>query len=415
MNKKKKTLKGGLGRISKAALAIAVLAFLALVGVNGAIPKEAKAYTISDNYPKVEIMSSINNETIFSDVANHWAIDPIRWASENNLVGGYEDGTFRPDNQVTEAEFAAILARYATNVTVEGEPEEGEHWAQAVYDTLEKYGMPLRGYNNDKIKNQPITRGQIARIVAAKNGFNLDEVLAIEYMYENDLSGGFDSTKRNYETYGADQYLTRAQAVAFMQRLSKAGITTFRGEESPISDGRELGSISGEPLTVEDVGEPDWSKFTPEGYEVPKEPQVPKQSGRKYDDFYPVDYSEAPRGRYADKEPITETYYYPPVRKETMEDPYQNVEFRGFSNGDVTVVIETNAYSRSYNRYAQIEDYILFRFDQETLDQILNYFRSKKTADNILDDLYIEKEDATIIASAFVNGMEIVKIIDLKR
>ena len=94
MNKKKKTLKGGLGRISKAALAIAVLAFLALVGVNGAIPKEAKAYTISDNYPKVEIMSSINNETIFSDVANHWAIEPIRWAYENGIVGGYADGTF---------------------------------------------------------------------------------------------------------------------------------------------------------------------------------------------------------------------------------------------------------------------------------------------------------------------------------
>ena len=401
MNKKKKTLKGGLGRISKAALAIAVLAFLALVGVNGAIPKEAKAYTISDNYPKVEIMSSINNETIFSDVANHWAIEPIRWAYENNIVGGYEDGTFRPDNQVTEAEFAAILARYAANVTVEGEPEEGEHWAQAVYDTLEKYGMPLRGYNNDKIKNQPITRGQIARIVAAKNGFNLDEVLAIEYMYENDLSGGFDSTKRNYETYGADQYLTRAQAVAFMQRLSKAGITTFRGEESPISDGRELGSISGEPLTVEDVGEPDWSKFTP--------------AGRKYDDFYPVDYSEDPGPLYTNKKPITETYYYPPVRKETMEDPYQNVEFVQYDENRVRVTIKTSAYSRSYNRYAQIEDYILFRFDQETLDQILNYFKSKKRAESILDPLYIEKEGVTIEARAFVNGREMVTIIDLER
>ena len=401
MSKEKKSLKGGLGKVGKATLAIATIAFSATLGLNDTLPAEAHAYTIPNNYSKAVIMSQINNEVPFSDVANHWAIDPIRWASKNNIVGGYEDGTFRPDNQVTEAEFAAILARYAANVTVEGEPEEGEHWAQAVYDTLEKYGMPLRGYNNDKIKNQPITRGQIARIVAAKNGFNLDEVLAIEYMYENDLSGGFDSTKRNYETYGADQYLTRAQAVAFMQRLSKAGITTFRGKESPISDGRELGSISGEPLTVEDVGEPDWSKFTP--------------AGRKYDDFYPVDYSKDRGPFYTNKKPITETYYYPPVRKETMEDPYQNVEFVQYDENRVRVTIKTSAYSRSYNRYAQIEDYILFRFDQETLDQILNYFRSKKTADDILDPLYIEKEGVTIEARAFVNGREMVTIIDLER
>jgi len=84
-------------------------------------------------------------------------------------------------------------------------------------------------------------------------------------MYENDLSGGFDANLKNFQTYGADKLLTRAQAVAFMQRLGDAGVTTFRGEPAPISDGRTLGSIKGtQQKTVANSGVPNWSKFNSE-------------------------------------------------------------------------------------------------------------------------------------------------------
>lgn len=45
-----------------------------------------------------------------SDIQGHWAEENItRWVEAGKL-GGYEDGTFRPDNNITRAEFANILA-----------------------------------------------------------------------------------------------------------------------------------------------------------------------------------------------------------------------------------------------------------------------------------------------------------------
>ncbi|GIO43746.1 glycoside hydrolase family 3 N-terminal domain-containing protein [Paenibacillus apis] len=45
------------------------------------------------------------------DTADHWAAAPIRIMSSNGLIGGYTDGTYRPDQPVTRAEFSVFLAR----------------------------------------------------------------------------------------------------------------------------------------------------------------------------------------------------------------------------------------------------------------------------------------------------------------
>lgn len=48
----------------------------------------------------------------FKDVPqNHWARQPIERAAGMDLLRGYEDGTFRPDQPVTRAETAAIAMR----------------------------------------------------------------------------------------------------------------------------------------------------------------------------------------------------------------------------------------------------------------------------------------------------------------
>ena len=45
-----------------------------------------------------------------SDIQGHWAEENItRWVEAGKL-GGYEDGTFRPDNTVTRAEFCTMAA-----------------------------------------------------------------------------------------------------------------------------------------------------------------------------------------------------------------------------------------------------------------------------------------------------------------
>lgn len=47
----------------------------------------------------------------WTDTAKHWAAAPIQMMSSNGLVGGYADGTYRPDQKVTRAEYAVFMAR----------------------------------------------------------------------------------------------------------------------------------------------------------------------------------------------------------------------------------------------------------------------------------------------------------------
>ena len=51
-------------------------------------------------------------EPTFSDVpASHWAFDEIESAVDSGIVNGYADGTFKPNGTVTNAHFAAMIAR----------------------------------------------------------------------------------------------------------------------------------------------------------------------------------------------------------------------------------------------------------------------------------------------------------------
>ncbi len=50
----------------------------------------------------------------FSDVdAESWYADAVNWAAENGIVNGFEDGTFRPDDNLTREQMAAFLYNYA--------------------------------------------------------------------------------------------------------------------------------------------------------------------------------------------------------------------------------------------------------------------------------------------------------------
>lgn len=61
------------------------------------------------------------NAASYSDVAdNHWAKAYIATMAEKNLVNGYPDGTFAPNNNITRAETVAILNRMLDDSTVVG-------------------------------------------------------------------------------------------------------------------------------------------------------------------------------------------------------------------------------------------------------------------------------------------------------
>lgn len=47
----------------------------------------------------------------FTDTGGHWAETFVCWLKTNNLSGGYPDGSFKPDNNITRAEVAVFMQK----------------------------------------------------------------------------------------------------------------------------------------------------------------------------------------------------------------------------------------------------------------------------------------------------------------
>ncbi|NUU79377.1 glycoside hydrolase family 3 N-terminal domain-containing protein [Paenibacillus xylanilyticus] len=71
------------------------------------ISRAETAAFLTRAYPLVEGKQSVS----LTDTEKHWARAPILILSSNGLVGGYSDGTYRPNRSVTRAEYAVFMAR----------------------------------------------------------------------------------------------------------------------------------------------------------------------------------------------------------------------------------------------------------------------------------------------------------------
>ncbi|MGF0094935.1 S8 family serine peptidase [Peptoniphilus sp. SGI.035] len=75
-------------------------------------PSKVNEVRAVDN--KKETKESNKNENSFvklTDIDNHWAKNIIQEAVQKNIIKGYPDNTFRPDNPATRAEYVSILNR----------------------------------------------------------------------------------------------------------------------------------------------------------------------------------------------------------------------------------------------------------------------------------------------------------------
>ncbi len=102
----------------------------------------------------------------------HWAHETIDIMTINGYINGYEDGTFKPDQNITRAEFSAIVYRIlGLEVAEDGVlyDDTTGHWAEDIIATMslpEGYGM-LRGYGDGNFgPNDLITREQAVAIIA---------------------------------------------------------------------------------------------------------------------------------------------------------------------------------------------------------------------------------------------------------
>lgn len=105
----------------------------------------------------------------FPDVeANQWYTQYICFAKDYNLVNGYSDGTFRPDQEISFVEALKI-----TMLTFGYQNDEGNPWYKnTVDDASNRNLIPLDIYNF----NQPFTRGQMAELITRIIKYRGDEL-----------------------------------------------------------------------------------------------------------------------------------------------------------------------------------------------------------------------------------------------
>lgn len=157
-------------------------------------------------------ISGILVKAVFGDIEGHWASNAISWGLSQNIVDGYEDGGFHPDQKVTEAEFLAMLLR-AFPVTNTGYAESLNPWYAAYFTYASGQNWPVE----QVMANEPYQRGEAARLIAATQGQQLELDEAVQYLLQHGLAQG--KTAATVEGFGKYDVLTRAESLQFIRNL----------------------------------------------------------------------------------------------------------------------------------------------------------------------------------------------------
>lgn len=102
---------------------------------------------------------------VFNDVPEgYWAAPYIDALSSRDLISGYDDGTFRPDQPVTRAQTANIVSRTfdltADAALLEFTDVEADYWARESIGEVVRGGF-MTGFPDDTFQpNLPVTRTQ---------------------------------------------------------------------------------------------------------------------------------------------------------------------------------------------------------------------------------------------------------------
>ena len=182
--------------------------------------------------------------TVYYDTFNHWAEQDINFASNNlKVFRGYGDFTFRPENNITRAEFITSLARTAYRQKQMKEVYTGdmsyndmtlEHWSYTFILSMNEHLkankftlkdiFPGNNFNPDKA----ITREEVAALVGAfckssiyDNPLTLKDVPTSNKYYDEISRLHNAGIIVGYEdnTFRGATNITRAETAAMIRRI----------------------------------------------------------------------------------------------------------------------------------------------------------------------------------------------------
>ncbi|MCQ4924853.1 S-layer homology domain-containing protein [Tissierella carlieri] len=189
-----------------------------------------------------------NASGIFSDVkGTEWFYKDVNSLIELGAISGYTDGTFRPSNKVSRAEFIKIL------ITAIGEKPGATtgNWASGYISKAEELGLINQGIYQGIEGDKIITRNEIAKIVS------IADSMSFEGMQSNDMEPNIkdislipteykDHVKNAYSKgiitgfpdgrFGGNEGITRAEASVITLRLIRPDARVAGGNNEVITD-----------------------------------------------------------------------------------------------------------------------------------------------------------------------------------
>ncbi len=128
----------------------------------------------------------------FRDLAGHWAEAAIRQAVQAGIVSGYPDGTFKPDRTVTRSEFAVMLMGALKPQTGKAaltftDKEQIGAWALDAVAQAVEAGM-IAGYEDGSFRpDAEITRAEMAMMLATALGKGHETAASAGFADDGDI------------------------------------------------------------------------------------------------------------------------------------------------------------------------------------------------------------------------------------
>ena len=116
------------------------------------------------NYPKNHVKYNLPYSDVFED---DWYYLAVGFMTEKNIITGYEDGTFRPNSPITRAEFATMASKFDSLAKGGGKSfvdVDESHWAFMYINSAFNRGW-VTGYEDGTFKpERNISRAEVVTI-----------------------------------------------------------------------------------------------------------------------------------------------------------------------------------------------------------------------------------------------------------
>lgn len=202
-------------------------------------------------------------------ISGHWAETQIKEWANIGYISGYPDGTFLPDNSITRAEFLTLvnkIFKFENKTNINFIDVRPDYWAYSEIQKGISAGYVSGDKNGTLRPDDFITRQEAAVIINKlldnteitenkpnfKDAYDIDEWAknSVDIVYEYGILSGFPNG-----TYRPKKYMTRAEAVSALKRLTETKGTEDIGKNEYILREEQMKDkiIDGDLIITDDM------------------------------------------------------------------------------------------------------------------------------------------------------------------